>query len=305
MLADCLQSCRFHPKEIETERNIILNEISESWDRPLSFVFNHFLEKCFNGSEFGRNALGTAITTKKIKRKELIKYFKEYYVPNNLVIGVSGDFSFKEVRSRVESLFKRKKKKVKKKRFKPPCVGFSEQEFEREIKQAHICMGFPLMNATHSDYYGFQLINTILGGGLSSRLQQEIREKRGLCYQIHSDFGAGLNWGYFMVYAATNPKNVKKVKSLVVKELSKLRKKDISLSALKKAKQYVEGKKSIEMENALRRAQDLVDRELYGWPDHLERLERINSVDVKTLKWVARRRLLADDCVSVVLKPRE
>ncbi len=91
----------------------------------------------------------------------------------------------------------------------------------------------------------------------------------------------------------------------MVKELSKLREKSVSSSTLKKAKQFIEGKGIIEMENPSERAQDLVDMELYGWPIYAERLKRIKKVDAKTLKRIAKRRLLEGDCVNVVLKPRE
>ncbi len=305
VLTEITQNSIFPIKEMETERNIVLNEIRDSFDKPTSFIFDQFLNTLFKNTEFERPILGNNKTISNMKRKTVIDYYKKYYNPKNMILGISGNIEIEKTTKLIQNSFLNKGKKTPKPKFKKTKTEKREVFFERDIQQTHLCFGFQAPKTTEKEYYAFEVINAILSGGLSSKLKHEIREKRGLAYQIFSEYVTGLHHSYFVVYAATEPKKVKKLNEILLKELDLLKTKKVSPTVLKKAKQYFEGQEKINTEDSLNRAEDLIDQEIYKLPNKTKVLENIKKITAEDILKTAKQKIQTNDYSYVELRPKK
>ena len=302
-LFECFNNCEFFPKELELERKIILNEIKDIHDNPIRHTLSEFVKLCLPG-RFGRPILGNKESVSSFSRRDLLSIFKRTHFPRNTIIAVTGPENASKYIKKIEECVasNTQRKPLKLGRCKAKHIR-KEKIIEREIEQAHLCIGFPAITSASSNYAAFSLIEAILGGGLSSRIIYEVRERRGLSYMTQPFLEAEPMHGYFTVYLATNPNKVEKAKQVVLREFEKLRKQSVSTKELRRAKQYIIGTKALEWEDSLEIAKDAIFAERSGW-SWQEYFKAIKEIDAKALGKVARETIPSDEFCSILLKPR-
>ncbi len=304
VFSDCCNQGLFKEKDVELEKKIILNEIKESKDNPVRRVFNEFIELSLP-KPFNRPTIGFNKTVNSINPKKLRRAFEENYYSKNSMLGIATSLPEKKVLPLVDKLFKERKGKAQRKPAFKPAKKAEERKSFTKTEQAHCCLGFPAMNARHPDYFAFELISNYLGGGLSSRLVQEIREKRGLSYAISANYSAEENHGLFTVYFSTNPLNITKTKKLIEIELERMQKKRLSGLDLRRAKKQLIGRNALDLENSFNMARALIERKKYGHGSLAEQEEKIKSLTIPGIQRVAKEYLKPKNYFFSSLLPKK
>jgi len=304
VFSDCFNQGLFKEKEIELEKKIILNEIKESKDNPVRRLFTEFIELSLP-KPFNRPTIGFNKTVNAINAKKLRSTLTENYYSKNCILGIATSLPEKKVLSLVETLFRERKGKARRKPVFKASKKAAEKKSFTKTEQAHCCLGFPAMNARHPDYFAFELISNYLGGGLSSRLAQEIREKRGLSYAISANYNAEELHGLFAVYFSTNPLNITKTKKLIELELERVQKKQLSGVDLRRAKKQLIGNKALELENSFNTAHSLVERKKYNHGSIAEQEEKIRSLTARGIQRVAKEYLKPKNYFFSSLLPKK
>jgi predicted Zn-dependent peptidase len=228
LLTDIFLHSRFDDQEIERERSVILQEISQSEDTPDDYVHDLFSLDLFHDHPIGRPICGTAATVNHFTRKDFVKFFGARYRPHRVIVAAAGHLRHsdlvKEMAARLGSVsdgaYSEPAGATAGSR--PPQLRHGVFPHAKSLEQAHLCLGVPGLEQAHPQRYVGYVLNTILGGGMSSRLFQEIREKRGKAYSVYSFSSAYRDIGYFGVYAGTSVESTPEVVDLIIKELKSL-----------------------------------------------------------------------------------
>ncbi len=300
ILSDIVQNSIFDPKELELERQVILQEISMSNDTPDDIVFDHFQISAYPNQPVGKPILGTVDLVKSFSRQDIIDYVKEYYCGANIVFAVAGNISH----AKVLAFAKKKLSKIKKgKASKSKAAKYvgGEKRVKKKLEQTHITMGFEGVSYDNDDIFPLQLLSCILGGGMSSRLFQEIREKRGLAYSISSFFSCYSDTGLFTIYSATSPDKVKQLVTATCAELKKITH-DITDEELERAKVQARASLLMSQESTSSRADDLGRRLIcFGrYITNREVLKNIEAVDKKSIYKVAKKILASKITIAAI-----
>jgi len=221
IIGDILTHSTFLPEELERERGVILQEIGQANDTPDDIIFDHFQETAFPGQPMGRPTLGTDALIRNMRRDTLTGYMRTHYTTGNIVVAAAGNLHHEEVVSLAERHFA----DLPTAPLETPLPGrYEGGEFRkaRELDQVHVVLGFPSVGYGDPDYYPVLLLSTLLGGGMSSRLFQEIREKRGLVYSIYSFTAPFNDGGLFGIYAGTGEDEAKELVPVTLEELQKV-----------------------------------------------------------------------------------
>jgi predicted Zn-dependent peptidase len=204
ILADMIQHSNLPEEEVERERQVIIQEIGMTFDTPDDYVFDLYQEAAYPAQTLGAPILGNAEIIGAMQRVTLTDYIKTHYTRGNLVICVAGNIRHQEVEEAVQALFT-DLPEGDKHRPSPASYAGGEKRLERDHEQAHIVLGFQSVSRHDPDFHAAGMLATLLGGGMSSRLFQEIREKRGLVYSVFAMNSAYSDDGQFEVYAGTGP----------------------------------------------------------------------------------------------------
>ncbi len=251
VLSDMLQAPAFDPNEIEKERRVIIQEIRETLDTPDDLVFYDLDSLMWLPHPLGRDVAGTVESVSATTRADMLEYLARYYHANNLVVSVAGYFKAPEVVDKISALLSP---------IRPaPCDSFSPFESvqngarwhvrNKKTEQAHVAVATWAYPREHPDRFVVSVLNTILGDGMSSRLFQEIREKRGLAYSV-SSFGSSLgDCGYFGSYAAVDPKTASVTLQAMLGEWARLASEAVPEQELNKAKELIKGGILLSMED--------------------------------------------------------
>ncbi|CEF56602.1 M16 family metallopeptidase [Acetobacter ghanensis] len=243
IIGDILTHSTFDAAELERERGVILQEIGQANDTPDDVVFDHFQETAFPNQPMGRPILGTEGLIRDMRRDTLMSYMRTHYNPSNMVVAAAGNLNHHEVVQQVERHF------ADLPTTQAPVMDAAQYaggEFRqiKDLDQAHIVLGFPSTGYRDPDYYAALILSTLLGGGMSSRLFQEIREKRGLVYSVYSFNAPFEGGGVFGIYAGTGEKECAE---LIPVTLEELRKVQLSVSADELARARAQLKSSLLM----------------------------------------------------------
>ena len=234
IIGDILTHSTFVPEELERERGVILQEIGQANDTPDDIIFDHFQATAFPEQPMGRPTLGTEEVIRGMPRDALTAYMRGHYGPARMVIAAAGALEHEAVLDLVRTHF------ADLPLVAPPApeparyVGGEFRE-ERELDQVHIVLGFPGVAYDDPLHYPSQLLSLLLGGGMSSRLFQEIREKRGLVYSIYSFANPFLDGGLFAIYAGTGEAEAEELVPVTLEELRKVQR-DVTAEELDRAK---------------------------------------------------------------------
>lgn len=222
ILADILQNSTFDPEEFAREKTVVLQEISQSIDTPDDIVFDYFQSRAFPDQPVGRPVLGSVETVKGISRETLDSYMKQNYTPKRMIAAASGKVDHDEFVRLVEKAFSSLTDKKGLTADDAVYQGGEHRE-NKPLEQVNLVLGFPGVSVVGDDYYTAHVLSTILGGGMSSRLFQEIREKRGLVYSVYSFNAAASKGGLFGIYAGTGEEEAAELLPAVCDEILKIR----------------------------------------------------------------------------------
>ncbi len=282
VLSDILLNPLFREEDIEKERKIILDEINMINDEPRFYQWILFQQACFN-SQIGNPVYGTKKSVKGINRQEVLDFYKKYYVSNNMYLSIVG--GCEEPFELVNSFFSGfEKGKIKELFFEELIRTYPNEKIEeKEVTQSYFVLGYKTVPKRHKDSIVFKVIKSILGRGQSGKLFDEIRNKRGLAYDVGAYDEAGMGYGFFATYACTEQKNIEKIKQLILEELDKLL--DVSEKEVSEAKTFLEGNFLINMEDTHKRATFLNSWNLFGKlggaSNYLKKINGVTKEDIK------------------------
>ncbi len=204
VLADILQHSQFDGSEMEREKDVILQEIGQAHDTPDDVVFDHLQQVSYPDHPLGRTILGTADTVRALSPDHLRNYMQRHYQTGNIIVVAAGNIDHAQLVKAVEGAFSHFDQGTGGNYQTGKYQGGSIHD-RRELEQNHVALGFPGLAFDHEDYYALQVYSTVMGGGMSSRLFQEVRENRGLAYSVYSFAASHKDTGLFGIYAGTAP----------------------------------------------------------------------------------------------------
>ena len=217
ILADMFLNSRFAQEDLELERGVVLEEIDMYEDSPEDVAIDKLFEKCYEGSALGRPILGTAETLEPMTSETLHAYMRDYYRPEDVVVAVSGHFTEDDL-DYIAELFSGMTG-AGRNQLTPAHYQPSLMLRTKKIEQNHLCLSFPGVSLLDEDRYAMNLLSSILGGGMSSRLFQSVREQNGLCYSVYTFTTPHLDTGLLSVYVGLGRETEKKALDLILREL--------------------------------------------------------------------------------------
>jgi len=241
VLADLVCNMKISKKDFELEKKVILQEIAMSDDTPEDIIYDYFFEGVYKNHPLGRQILGKSFTIEKMTQKKVFEFYKHFYQGENLIISAAGPVDHDQFVIQCQKLFRSRRKYYAANSRRAPRWKVHRKIIEGEMEQAHILMGLPA--TSFHDKYRFEafILNSLLGGGMTSRLYQAVREKQGLAYSVFSGLNTNVDSGNLTVYAGTDSKNVKRVVNTIADEMLKIKKQGIKLSDINLYKTQVRG----------------------------------------------------------------
>lgn len=294
VLSDMLYHSKFNKEEMDRERGVIIEEINMYEDNPLMHIEDVFEDLLYRGTVLGRNIAGPRENIRKMSRPALYNYYRRYYYNGNAIIAVAGKFDQSKILKLIARYFPEQppaarvkiKKAVLAKQAKPALdIRFKKSE------QVQMMLGFPNVAATDKQYFTTQVLANILGGNMSSRLFLEIRERRGLCYSIHSAAQGYEDVGGLVIHAGLNKEKMAEALLTIKAELNKIKNQGVKKAELEKAKANIRGRLIIRLEDAHTHVNFLTEQELYGQKikDLRAKLAQLDKIGLAQVNNLARR----------------
>ena len=312
LLADLFHHSRFGARDIEKEKQIVIEEIRTVQDDPEDYIHELHAKDVLGNHSIGRPILGTSRAMRQMSRRALLQYKHKHYRPENTIVAVAGNFSFSQLLDQVNEYFGQWQgegtgtfsRKIENDRW--PDQPKARQSFhQKPLEQVHLCVGFKGLPIGHPDRYMAHVLNAILGGGVSSRLFQEVREKRGLTYTIYSHLSSFFDGGLLTVYAATRPAEVGAVIDQICKETKKLCGRGVAVKELERTKTQLKGSLMLGLEGTNGRMNKLAKDELYQGR-HVTLQEMVKAIDrisPDQIRQISQKLLDLKDFVVTALGP--
>jgi predicted Zn-dependent peptidase len=289
IVSDLVRNPRFDPADIDKEKGVIIEELKMEVDSPEYLIHEIFSSNFWKGHSLGRPILGTRQTIRGFNRHQVERYYQNYYTPKNILITAAGNLSHKKlVRLAADHFGDLKPRPLPKADSKPtphaPLV-FREKD---SLEQVHLYLGVPSVSMPHKERFACYILNGILGGGMSSRLFQNIREKQALAYTVYSELSMYHDAGCMMIYAGTSPRTTGKVIDSVVHEMQEITDHLVTPEELRRAKDHLKGSFMLGLESTSSRMGNLARQELYfkhffSLDEMLESIERVTAREVQKL----------------------
>jgi len=306
VLADLLLNSRFDGRDIEQERRVIIEEINMNLDLPRERVNMLIDEVLWPEQPLGREVIGDKETVALITREPILDYIARRYMPNNTVVSVAGDIQLREAVAQIDGCFSKWAAGELSTGYKvaDEQTAARLRIESRDSEQAHLCLGVHGFSHSHPQRFALDLLNTVLGGGMSSRLFTEIREHKGLAYDIHSYADHFRDSGSFIVYAGVDPKKVEIAAAAILEEVSKL-KQGITTSELTRAKELSKGRLQLRLEDSQNVAlwlgsQEILNQRILSID---EVIAIVNAITTDDLKQVAEEILVSDKLNLAIVGP--
>jgi predicted Zn-dependent peptidase len=289
ILSDILQNSTFQPEEIERERAVILQEIGQANDTPDDIVFDHFQECAYPDQAMGRPVLGSPEIIRKIERETVIGYLRKHYGAQRMVLAAAGHVDHDRLAELADNLLGGLPAE-RPATTEPAYYAGGDRREQRDLEQLHLVLGFPGVVLGDPDYYAASVLSTALGGGMSSRLFQEIREKRGLVYTIHSFVHGYSDGGLFGIYAGTGEAEAAELVPAICNEVIRIED-GLTPVELNRAKTQMKAGLLMSLESSSARCEQLAQHLLiHGKPiDPLDIVGRIEMVDDAAIRRVVAR----------------
>lgn len=306
-LTDMLQSPRFDAKDIEKEREIILEEIRMVDDSPGQMIHDLFSQLLWPNHPLGMLLSGTQATVKRITRSELISYWRRMYRPKNMVAAAVGAFEARDMQNAIDRLWGKAAPGVHSRFVRAPrsLLNRRVQVWSKKTEQTHLCAGAPAIARTHPERFALELLHVLMGANMSSRLFREVREKRGLAYEIGTSIKRLQDTGAFVVSAGCDTGKAVQTVRTIFAELSRIRKAPVPLAELKRAKDYYAGQLLMGLEDSMDHMLWMGEQAAavgrIARPEALlEHLERVTAADIRQ---VARKLFTTDRMRVAVIGP--
>jgi len=289
ILADILQHSSFAEDELERERHVVIQEIGQADDTPDDIIFDFLQHVAYPDQALGRPILGTVDTVKSFRREQLAGYMGQHYRAESMVLVGAGGIEHGELVGLAAEMFGELKPETAREREPARYVG-GDMRDARDLEQVHFALGFPCVSFTDPDFHAVQVYSTLLGGGMSSRLFQEVREKRGLAYSIFSYANAYLDSGMFSVYAGTGEEEIAELVPVIAEELLKVTVK-VDEEEVARARAQLKAGLLMSLESSSSRSEQLGRQMLiFGRPLPTDELiAKIDAVDAAAICRVAAR----------------
>ncbi len=303
LLADILQHSTFEPDELERERQVILQEIGMVQDTPDDLVFDLFQETAYPGQALGRSILGPAETVAAMPRAALVDYMGRYYGPSRMVLAAAGQVEHDQLVDLAGKLFGALADQDPS-QAEPARYQGGELREERDLEQAHLILGLPAFSYHDDEFYALQVLSTMLGGGMSSRLFQEVREKRGLAYSVFSFTACYRDAGLLGIYAGTGEDQTEELLPVVCDEFLGLLD-SATEPELARARAQLKASLMMGLESCYARSEELA-RQLLIFNRRIppeETIAEIDAVDAAAVARVGRRLLSAGPATLTGLGP--
>ena len=263
LLADLFLESVFDPAEIDRERQVVLQEISQAEDTPDDFIHDLFNLHFWRGHPLALPIFGSVETVNAIDRELLVSFMADRYRAGRVFIAAAGALDHEELVADCQRLFGAIEGDGRGEPITPPNETVMVLNQPKELEQAHICIGGPGISQLDPLRFAAYVMNTAVGGGMSSRLFQEVREKRGRVYSIYSFISSFLDCGYFGIYAGTNPDWVDEVIEVTLAEIGKVSRDGLTRAELERAKSQLKGNMLLGMESTDSRMNRLARNEIY------------------------------------------
>jgi len=264
VLSDLVLHPRFDSEDIAKEKQVVLEEIKMEEDNPEYLIHELFTQNFWRGHALGRPILGSPETVAQFSQSAVSDSFKEWYAPNRAVITAAGNLDHARLVDLVAREFVGAPRSAPAAKPAPPETHASvEQRDKKELEQVHIVLGVPSYPLAHERRYAASLLNVILGGGMSSRLFQNIRERQGLAYAIESDLSPYTDSGVLSVYAGTSRESAAQLIRSVSDEFRSVRAEGVSDEELRRAKDHLKGSMMLSLESTSARMSNLARQEMY------------------------------------------
>jgi predicted Zn-dependent peptidase len=291
LLSDIFLHSLMDAKDVEKERMVILQEIKMVEDTPDDYVHDLFNGACWGNHPLGFPIFGTSKLVESFTRDQIQQFLRENFQPNRIIICAAGNVEHSEAVERIGKTFGQLPNSNKTgDRVKPDSIS-TTNVWNRELEQVHFCLGTKGLPYNHSLRFTSFILNTILGGGMSSRLFQEIRENRGLAYSVYSYLPAYIDTGLVVVYAGTNKSSFQETIGLILKEFNRLKTEPFKNGEIETAKQQLKGNLLLSLESSETLMTRLAKNEIY-FQSYLpveKILKGIDDVDEETVRSLARQ----------------
>jgi predicted Zn-dependent peptidase len=289
VLSDLVLHPVFLPEDIEKEKGVILEELKMDADNPEYLVHEIFTANFWKDHPLGKPILGTKETVRRFNRDLIHQYWSTHYTPASLTITAAGNLRHDDIVRLVRERFSDLPPGPEPQQDKPPATHarISVRQ-KKSLEQVHICLGVPSSALAHEDRFVCYVLNTVLGGGMSSRLFQNIRERQGLAYAVFSELNAYRDTGCLSVYAGTSTESARKVVKSILAEFSRLKDVPVDAEELRRAKDYIKGSLMLSLESTSSRMANLARQEIYfgrffTMDELLESVERVTAADVQRI----------------------
>jgi predicted Zn-dependent peptidase len=307
LLSDIVMRPAFEAEEIAREKKVILEEIKMVEDTPDDLVHELFTERFWGNHPLGRPILGSKETVEALNPETLRQYFAGAYVAPNMIVSAAGNLDHANVRELISKAFAALPPRGEVFHESAPSVTPTVLTRTKELEQSHLCLGTNSYPQKHEDRYVSYILNSVLGGSMSSRLFQNVREKRGLAYSVFSGLSAYRDAGNLTIYAGCAADAVEEVVDLCVEELRGLKRSALPEAELTRAKDHLKGSLMLSLENTASRMSHLARQEIYferhfGLDETLAGVQRVTTADVQR---VASDLFVNGTLAATVLGPKE
>ncbi|MCR9221290.1 MAG: insulinase family protein [Alphaproteobacteria bacterium] len=285
IVSDILLNPTFEAEELDRERSVILQEIGQCRDTPDDVIFDHFQEQAFRGQAMGRPVLGTVETVRAMPRDAIRGFMDRRYAGERMVLAAAGAVEHERLVEAAERLFERLPAEAEAET-EPAAYTGGEFREPRESEQAHVILGFPGPGYGDDDFYPVSVLNSLLGGGMSSRLFQEIREERGLVYSVFSFASPFSDSGVFGVYAGTGPEDLTELAPVLCDEIGRTAVEDAPEEEVARARAQVKASLLMARESTGARCDQLGQQILtFGRPvppeEQVAKLDAVTPADLR------------------------
>lgn len=287
LLSDIFVNSIFLEAELEKEKKIIKEEIKMVEDTPDDYIHDLFSQMIWGDEGLGQPILGRRETIASFTRDDLLSHIKRYYGSKDIVIACAGNFDPETLMKILGKRFSGLRHGSEPKKGEAPVFRTNVKVYTKDISEAHLCIGVPGISQTAEDRYAFFLLNTILGAGVSSRLFQEVREKRGLAYSVYSFTSSYFDAGLWGIYAGVSRKKIRETTELIISEMLGLAG-SISETELERAKKHLKGNLILSLESTSSRMNNIARQEMYfgryiSSEQILDAVEKVSLSEVRQL----------------------
>ena len=289
VLADLVLRPKLDADDVKKERQVVLEEIKMDLDNPEYLLHDIFTRGFWPGHSLGRPILGTPETVKNFDREALLRRFEDWFAPDHIIVTAAGNITHEQVLTLVQKEFGQLKPASIPEEDPAPSTGAPiNLETKRDLEQVHLCIGVPSLPLAHQRRFGLAVLNNLLGGGMSSRLFQNIREKQGLAYAVFSELTPYSDAGMLSVYAGTAKETVGKVLDMTIAEFRAMKESPVTEEELLRAKNHLKGSLMLSIESTSSRMSNLARQELYfqrfySLDEILASIEAVTREEVQSL----------------------